>query len=221
MKKIILLFITLILSSTAFAQEEDTLSMSIDKVLNACIAMQKADARNDSKAMREAADSLRSQTTNFSSLRCRDVDAADASLEGHFVFNENFVDTLIANGEAHAKSNADALTHTTTHRGQSANGAILTKNCFVKAGASTVYTFASRGRQELAVVAEAGGLVTMKIHVTNTAGLDEYHSDTVDVKKGRAYRKTSFDLPTNKRNTVELEVVNCSKKDISFVVISN
>lgn len=220
MKKLSFLILFLLLSIPTFAQDEET--MSIDNVLNACIAMQVADENNDSIAMRQAADSLRAnKATAFTSLRCKDEDAADASLNGHFVFSEAFVDTLIANGEATAKDHADDITHTTAHRGQTANGSILTKTCFVKAGASTIYSFASRGRQELAVVAEAGGLVTMKIHVTNTAGLDEYHSDTVDVKKGRPHRKTAFDLPKDKRNTVELEVVNCSGKDISFVVISN
>ena len=92
---------------------------------------------------------------------------------------------------------------------------------FVKAGKSTKYNFFSKGHQELAVVAENGGLVTMKIHVTNSAGLDVRHDDTKSVKRGLPQRKTSFELPTDRRNTVELEVVNCGNKDISFVVISN
>lgn len=217
MKKLSFLFFSLFLSISTYAQEE---TMSIDKVLNACIAMQEADSHNDSVAMRQAADTFRAnKTTAFTSLRCKDDTIQ--SLNGHFVFSEAFVDTLIANGEDKAKEHADDITRTTAHRGQTPNGSILTKTCFVKAGMSTKYAFASRGRQELAVVAEAGGLVTMKIHVTNTAGLDEWYSDTVDVKKGRPHRKTAFDLPKDKRNTVELEVVNCGKKDISFVVISN
>lgn len=106
-------------------------------------------------------------------------------------------------------------------RGQSANGTILTKTCFVKAGKSTKYTFTSRGHQELAVVAEAGGLVTMKIHVTNNVGLDKRYDDTKNVRKGEPHRKTSFELPTDCKNLVELEIVNCCEKDCSFVVISN
>lgn len=216
MKKIFFLLFSLLLSLSAFAQEAD--SMSIDKVINACIAMQEANSNNDTIAMKQAADSLRAQkATAFTSLRCKDDTIQ--SLNGHFVFNDVFVDSLLAG--ANPYDNADNINRSTTHRGQTANGSILTKTCFVKAGASTKYAFASRGRQELAVVPEAGGLVTMKIHVTNTAGLDKWYSDTVDVKKGRPHRKTAFDLPKDKRNTVELEVVNCSGKDISFVVISN
>ena len=219
MKRLSLLFLSMILSLSSFGQEEE--AMSIDNVLNVCIAMQEADAKNDSVAMRQAADSLRaSDVTMFTSLRCKDEDAAEVTLDGHFVFDEDFADSLLVGG-AKTRGHANDFTRTGSHRGQTANGTILTKNCFVKAGKSTKYTFASRGRQELAVVAEAGGLVTMKIHVTNTAGLDEWHSDTVDVKKGRPHRKTVFNLPKDKRNTVELEVVNCTDKDISFVVISN
>lgn len=215
MKRLTFLFLTTMLFMSSFAQEE---AMSIDNTLNACIALQEADANNDTIAMRQAADSLRAQkATSFTTLRCKDDSIQ--SLNGHFVFNDVFVDSLMVG--ANPYDNADNINRSTTHRGQTANGSILTKTCFVKAGKSTKYSFASRGRQELAVVAEAGGLVTMKIHVTNTAGLDKWYSDTVDVKKGRPHRKTAFDLPKDKRNTVELEVVNCSGRDISFVVISN
>lgn len=215
MKRISLILFSLMMCMCSYAQDE---TMSIDDVLNACIALQEADANNDSIAMRQAADSLRAQkSTSFTSLRCKDDSIQ--SLNGHFVFNDVFIDSLMAG--ANPYDNADNINRSTTHRGQTASGSILTKTCMVKAGKSTKYSFASRGRQELAVVAEAGGLVTMKIHVTNTAGFDKWFSDTVDVKKGRPHRKTAFDLPQNRRNTVELEVVNCGQKDISFVIISN
>jgi hypothetical protein len=61
----------------------------------------------------------------------------------------------------------------------------------------------------------------MKIHVTNSAGLDRRFDDTTNVKKGMPQRKTSFELPVDRRNTVELEIINRGKKDCSFVVISN
>lgn len=204
------------------AAPADDEPMTIDNVLSACLAMQQADAEGNTQAMQQAADSLRASNTKaFSSLRCKDEDTTDATLVGHFVFDEAFVDTLMTSGSDYAKDHADELSRSSSHRGQSASGSILTKTCFVKAGKSTKYSFASRGRQELAVVAEAGGLVTMKIHATNSSGLDQWFSDTVDVKKGRPHRKTAFNLPQDKRNTVELEVVNCSGKDITFVVISN
>lgn len=220
MKRLFILLLSLIVSISSFAQDEE--QMTIDGVLSACLAMQQADAMSDTTTLQQAADSLRAAgAKSFASLRCKDEDAADATLNGHFVFDEAFVDTLVTSGSDYARNHADALSRGGANRGQTASGSILTKTCFVKAGKSTKYSFASRGRQELAVVAEAGGLVTLKIHATNTSGLDQWFSDTVDVKKGRPHRKTAFNLPQDKRNTVELEVINCSGKDITFVVISN
>lgn len=203
---------------TSSAQEQADESLSIDAAFNACIAMRNAVACNDSVAIKQSAIDLKAAgTTNFSSLRCKDDSIA--SLNGHLVFDEAFADSIAEGKDVYSK--ADDLNRSTAHRGQTADGSILTKTCFVKAGKSTKYSFASKGHQELAVVAEAGGLVTMKVHVTNTAGLDRRFDDTKNVKKGMPHRKTSFELPTDRRNTVELEIVNCGEKDCSFVVISN
>jgi hypothetical protein len=203
---------------TVSAQEMTNESLSIDAAVNACIAMRDAVANKDSAAIKQSAFDLKAAgTTHFSSLRCKDDSIA--SLNGHLVFDEAFADSLAEGKDVYEK--ADDMNRSSAHRGQTSDGSILTKTYIVKAGKSTKWTFGSKGHQELAVVAEAGGLVTMKIHVTNTAGLDKRFDDTKNVKKGMPQRKTSFELPTDLRNTVELEIVNCGKKDCSFVVISN
>ena len=203
---------------TASSQETSSESLSIDAAINACIALRDAVAANDPTAIKQSANDLKAAgATSFNSLRCKDDSIA--SLNGHLVFDESFADSLAAGKDVYGK--ADDMNHSTAHRGQTADGSILTKTCFVKAGKSTKYSFASKGHQELAVVAEAGGLVTMKIHVTNSAGLDKRFDDTRNVKKGMSQRKTSFELPNDRRNMVELTVINCGKKDTSFVVISN
>ena len=200
------------------AQNQVNESLSIDAAINACIAMRDAVANNDSAAIKQSAKDLKAAgTTSFNSLRCKDDSIA--SLNGHLIFDEAFADSIAEGKDVYGK--ADDLNRSTAHRGQTADGSILTKTCFVKAGKSTKYTFASKGHQELAVVAEAGGLVTMKVHVTNSAGLDKRFDDTKNVKKGMPQRKTVFELPTDRRNTVELEIINCGNKDCSFVVISN
>lgn len=216
MKKFLFTLIISICSAYAYAQEV-TDSMSIDDVMDACIAMQEALENNDTIALKKAAENLReTKTAAFTSLRCKDDTIS--SLNGHFVFNDVFVDSLAIG--ANPYDNADNINRSTTHRGQMTSGSKLTKTCMVKAGQSTRYTFASRGHQELGIVAEPGGLVTTRIHVTNTSGLNEWHNDTKNPNGTRRY-KTAFDLPSDKRNTVELEVINKSGKDISFVVISN
>jgi len=219
MKKIVILAFSALFPFCANAQDATTDSMEIQAVIDACVSMRDAVAAGDTAAIRLSAQDLRAAgVTSFSSLRCKDDSIA--SLNGHLVFDEAFADSLAA-GNTSVYDHADDMNRFTAHRGQTADGSYLTKTCFVKAGKSTRWTFASKGHQELAVVAEAGGLVTMKVHVTNSAGLDRRFDDTKSVKAGLPQRKTSFELPTDRRNTVELEIVNCGKKDCSFVVISN
>lgn len=219
MKKIVIIVLSILSTFSAYAQEAINENMEIQAVIDACISMRDAVAAGDTATIRQSAQDLRSAgATSFTSLHCKDDSIA--SLNGHLVFDESFADSL-ASGNTAVYDKADDMNRSTAHRGQTANGSYLTKTCFVKAGKSTKWTFASKGHQELAVVAEAGGLVTMKIHVTNSAGLDRRYDDTKSVKAGLTQRKTSFELPTDRRNTVELEVVNCGKKDCSFVVISN
>lgn len=219
MKKNVILALSALFPFCANAQDATTDSMEIQAVIDACVSMRDAVAAGDTAAIRLSAQDLRAAgVTSFSSLRCKDDSIA--SLNGHLVFDEAFADSLAA-GNTSVYDHADDMNRFTAHRGQTADGSYLTKTCFVKAGKSTRWTFASKGHQELAVVAETGGLVTMKVHVTNSAGLDRRFDDTKSVKAGLPQRKTSFELPTDRRNTVELEIVNCGKKDCSFVVISN
>jgi len=219
MKKILFIALSAFCPFTAFAQNVSTDNMQIQAVIDACVSMRDAVAAGDTAALRQSAQDLRTAgATSFNSLRCKDDSIA--SLNGHLVFDEAFADSLAA-GNTSVYDKADDMNRSTAHRGQTTDGSYLTKTCFVKAGRSTKWTFASKGHQELAVVAEAGGLVTMKVHVTNSAGFDRRFDDTKHVKKGLPQRKTSFELPADRRNTVELEIVNCGKKDCSFVVISN
>lgn len=220
MKNLSLAIGTLFCTLNIMAQEITcTDCLEIQAVIDACIAMRDAVAEGDTAAIRLSAQDLRATgATNFDSLRCKDDSIA--SLNGHLIFNEAFADSL-ALGDTSVFEKADDMNRSTTRRGILNNGSYFTKTCFVKAGMSTKWSFASKGHQELAVVAEAGGLITMKIHVTNSAGLDLRFDDTKSVKTGLPQRKTFFELPTDRRNSVELEIINCGSKDCSFVVISN
>lgn len=220
MKKIVLIAFTFFCALNISAQEA-TENMGIQVVMNACIALRDAVEAGDTVAIRKSAEDLRAAgTVSFKSLRCKDESVA--SLDGHLVFDEAFADSLASgNTSVYQKADVMNISRPSAQRGQTADGSYLTKTCMVKAGQSTKYTFSSKGHQEIAVVAEAGGLVTMKIRVTNSAGLDRRYDDTKNVKTGLPQRKTSFDLPVNRRNIVELEIINCGNKDCSFVVISN
>ncbi len=201
------------------AEEHVGDSLGIEAAIKACIAMRDAAETGDTAALRQAAYELKNvRTAHFNSLRCKDDSIA--SLNGHLVFSADFADSLLVDS-TDAYRHADDISRAAAHRGQTADGSILTRTCFVPAGKSSRWTFASKGHQELAVVAEHGGRVTMRIHVTNAAGLDRRYDDIKFVRKGLPQRKTVFELPTDRRNTVELEVVNCGEKDCTFVVISN
>ena len=219
MKKVVILILSILSTSSTYAQKASDDSITIQSVIDACISMRDAVADNDSAAIKQSAIALKKTgATSFRSLRCNDDSIA--SLNGHLLFDVAFADSLAA-GNTSVYDKADDMNSSTAHRGQRTDGTLLTKTCFVKAGKSTVWSFTSKGHQELAVVAEAGGLVTMKIRVTNSAGLDKRYDDTKAVRKGMPQRKISFELPTDKKNTVELEIFNCGNKDCSFVVISN
>lgn len=217
MKKVAFALIAALSALSVQAQQSG--DMQIQAVMDACIALRDAAAAGDAAALRLSAQSLREAgVAHFDSLQCSDDSIG--SLKGHLVFNEAFADSLAA-GNAAIYDRADDMNTSKAHRGQTTDGSYLTKTCFVPAGKSTTWTFGSMGHQEVAVVAEAGGLVTMKIHVTNSGGLDRRYDDTKAVRRGMPQRKTSFELPTSRRNTVEVEIVNCGQKDCSFVVISN
>lgn len=193
---------------------------TIQSAIDACILLAQSAEANDTIALRKAKEAMeKCDLALFGSLRKQDK-SEEISLDGHLVFNVAFADSL-ANGKD-AYKNADTINKTTSHRGQMEGGQILTKTILIKAKGKSEYKFPSRDRQELAVVAEPGGLITTRVHAVNTdKGVDEWHNDTTEVKKGKNSRKTAFTLPHTPRSQVTLEITNCINKDISVVVISN
>ena len=206
--------------SIVIANEDSCSTESIQAAIDACLLLAESAKSKDTIALQKAKVAMEEcKLSDFGSLRSQNRDENE-SLEGHLVFNVAFADSL-ANGKD-AYKNADNINRSSTHRGQMQPGEILTKTCFIKAKGKSVYTFPSHDRQELAVVAEPGGLITTRVHAVNkTKGINEWHNDTVDVAKGRNSRKTSFNLPSRPRSQVTLEITNCTNKDITVVVISN
>ena len=206
--------------SLVIANEDSCSTESIQAAIDACLLLAESAESKDTIALQKAKVAMEEcKLSDFGSLRSQNRDENEL-LEGHLVFNVAFADSL-ANGKD-AYKNADNINRSSTHRGQMQPGEILTKTCFIKAKGKSIYTFPSHDRQELAVVAEPGGLITTRVHAVNkTKGINEWHNDTVDVAKGRNSRKTSFNLPSRPRSQVTLEITNCTNKDITVVVISN
>lgn len=206
--------------SVVIANEDSCNIEIIQSAIDACIMLAESVEKGDAATIRKAKEAMQEcDLSYFGSLRQQNREENE-SLEGHLVFNVAFADSL-AEGKNPYKD-ADNINRSNIHRGQMQSGQILTKTVFVKANNKSVYTFNSHDRQELAIVAEPGGLVTTRVHVVNEqAGINEWHNDTADVAKGRSNRKTAFTLPHTPKSQVMLEITNCTNKDISVVVISN
>ncbi len=230
-KKLVAFVFACILGGTNYAQNvasdsvvianEDSCNIeSIQSAVDACLLFVESVEVKDTAALVEIINAMKAcRLTDFSSLKQKNRNENE-SLNGHMVFNIAFADSLVQGKDPY--KNADFINKLMTHRGQMKPGEILTKTCFVKANGKSVYTFNSRGRQELAIVAEPGGLVTTRIHVVNKEKkINEWHNDTFDVAKGRNSRKSAFTLPQKPVSLVTLEIINCTNKDISVVVISN
>ena len=212
MKTITLLALLFIQAMTVTAQQ---LSEEMQSVYNTCKDLREAISAGNTSGLRAANKKLKECAVNpFTSLRCTDENPL--SLDGHFVFDEVFVDSLIAGRDVYKFAQRYATSSGV--RGASSSGKIFTKTYAVRKSSSTKLTFFSRGHQELAVVAEPGGMITLRIYDKTH---DKWYNDTKNVKKGQSSRTFVFDLPTSGRTTLEVEVKNCGKKDISFVVISN
>lgn len=212
MKKIALLVLVFVQTMTISAQQ---LSEDMQKVYDACMSLREAISAGNTSGLRAANKKLKDCAVNpFSSLRCNDDNPL--SLDGHFVFDEVFVDSLIAGRDVYKF--AQRYAEVRGVRGASSSGKIFTKTCAARKSSSTKLSFVSRGHQELAVVTEPGGMITLRIHDKTN---DKWYNDTKNVKKGQSSRAFVFDLPTSGRTSLEIEVKNCGKKDISFVVISN
>jgi len=175
MKK--LFVISMMLAQVVLASAQ-SLSKEMQNVYDACVKLSSSIGSGNTTGLRSANKQLKDCGVNpFSSLRC--LDNKPLSLDGHFVFDEVFVDSLIAGRDVYKF--AQRYAEVRGVRGVSSSGKIFTKTCAVRKSSSTKLSFVSRGHQELAVVAEPGGMITLRIHDKTH---DKWYNDTKDVRKG-------------------------------------
>lgn len=189
-------------------------SEEFSKVYSACLSLRSASVSGSTFLMKSAGTELKeARTRYFSTLQC--LDKSKPSLNGHFIFDCEFVDSLIINRNVY--SFAQRYANRSAERSISYSGGIYIKTCCVSASSSARYSFVSSGYQELAVIAEGGGLINLRVYdATNKV----WHNDTQDLNIGRPSRTRAFEVP-NTYARLEIEVINKTDKDISFVVISN
>lgn len=187
----------------------------VQATINACLALRAAIGTGSNEGLKQANKALKAcDVKPFNKLRCREENVP--SLKGHFVFDYEFVDSLIKNRKVYkfAQQYADR----SLQRSTSSSGKVFAKTCMVKKKESTTYTLPAKGTQYIAIVTEPKGLVTLRIHDKTH---DEWYNDTDDVNTGRPSRLQTINLPKDKNSLLEIEIINTSKKNISFVIIGN
>jgi hypothetical protein len=187
----------------------------VQATIDACLALRAAIGAGSNEGLKQANKALKAcDVQPFNKLRCREEQPP--SLNGHFVFETEFVDSLIQNRKVYkfAQQYADR----SVKRATSSSGKVFAKTCMVKGKKSITYTLVAKGTQYIAVVTEPKGLVTLRIHDKTN---DKWYNDTDDVNTGRPSRIQTLDLPKDKNSLLEIEIINTSKKDISFVIIGN
>lgn len=153
------------------------------------------------------------QVGYFSSLRSN---TDNPSLDGHFIFNCEFIDSLVSGTMSF--SNTQLFEYQNAVRSVSMSSGLVARTCTASAEKTAQFSFSARGHQEIAAVTEPGGLISLRVHDLTH---DIWYNDTKQVIKGQASQVIAFDLPSNTRSTLKVEVINKSNKDISFVIISN
>lgn len=212
MKRLILSIV--LLSLSVFMAEGQELSGDVRSVYDACVALRTAAGSGSTSQMREANVLLKEvRTRHFGALRL--ISGETVSMNGHFVFDHEFVDSLLVNRKVY--SFAQKYLDRTARRGSSTSGTVFMKTCCVKADAVVKFKFRAQERQELALVTEPGGMVNMKVYDSRN---DLWHNDDEGLNTGKPCHVRVFDIPGGLSDIV-VEVTNKTDKDLSFVVISN
>lgn len=212
MKKLLFLFIAALCTVSVSAQQK--LSVQSQKLFDACWVLRTAISSGNTSSLKSANAAFRDcKSKDFSSLRI--VSPKEKSLNGYFVWDEKFVDELVAGRDV--RKFAQKYADNRAVRG-TGNKGLFTKTLFVDKKGSVKFTFPSRGIEELSVISEPGGRLTLRIYDKRAK---KWYNDTEDVKRGRAARTRIINLPEDVVSTLEVEVINCSNKNVSFVVLSN
>ncbi len=166
--------------------------------------------------------SLKSANKAFKAAKLKDFSdiwlssGEESNLDGHFLFDEEFVDSLIVNRKVLEFSRQYAEKR--TDRGSmGGKGHIKLTTKALKAGQTATWRTVNRLDAEYALVAEPKGLFTMTIKDKTGKVL---YTETVNNKKGAAVRRAVFTLP-DKGTEVYIEIVNRGRKDASFALLSN
>ena len=212
MRKYLLFFIAFAVINS---QAQDQLNTEMQTVFDACWALRTAISAGNKASLKSANEAFRRCRTHHFSL-FRPDNSTIIPVDNHFLWDEVFVDSLVAG--RNVREFAQRYSDSRTIRGSANRGGVAIRTCAVKGKKKSVFTFSSKDHQEIAVIAEPKGKITLRVHCKKSK---IWRKDDKNPKIGEDYRIIVFDIPNGISDTVELEVTNCSKEDISFVIISN
>jgi len=197
---------------SAVAQE---MSPAMTNAISVCREMSTAIGASTTSQLKAANKALKeADIVNFGDLWLEK--GKDLAVDGHFIFDEEFVDSLIVNRGVISFSSTYAKKR--SKRGSSGKkDRIKMTTKALKAGDSSIWKTLNRNDAEYAIVAEPGGLFTMTIRDEKGKVL---YAETEKNKKGDSVRMARMQLP-DKATKLYIEVKNCGKNDASFALLGN
>lgn len=204
----------LILGMSVFGKAQ-TLSAPMEKAIEACSNLSNAIGSTTTSQLKAANKVLKAaDIVDFGDLWLEK--GKDLNVDGHFIFDEEFVDSLIDNRKVIDFSSRYAKKRSS--RGSTGlNGRIKMTTKALQAGQKSVWKTVNRRTAEYAIVAEPGGLFTMTIRDDKGNVL---YAETSNNKKGEPVRKATIQLP-DKATRIYIEIKNNGKTDASFALLGN
>lgn len=208
--------VSLLLLCSIIGANAQNLKPGIQTLMDACISLRTAIAAGDIDGLRSANKTFKSvKTVNFSGFRPVQP-AKFASLKNHFIFEPEFVDSLIKLGKGKVYKYADKYaTNGSAVRGTASQGVYI-KNIVLKKKSTQTYKMIGDGHMELVFVTEPKGLISVTIYDKKHK---VYYKEHEKERQGAAYRVHTFDLPQDGNAELQVSIQNVSKKDVSCVVM--
>lgn len=192
-----------------------TLSAPMEKAIEACTNLSNAIGATTTSQLKAANKALKAANiVDFGDLWLEK--GKDLNVDGHFIFDEEFVDSLIVNRKVIDFSSRYAKKRS-SRSSTGVNGRIKMTTKALKMGQQSVWKTVNRRTAEYAIVAEPGGLFTMTIRDDKGNVL---YAETSNNKKGEPVRKATIQLP-DKATRIYIEIKNNGKTDASFALLGN
>lgn len=212
--KYFLLLISLSIGLIGYGQH---LSEPMENAVTVCENLSKAIPNSSMTALKAANELFKSiDFRDFAYLRVED--GSEVDLNGHFLFDGEFVDSLIVNRQVINFSRNYAKKRSRRQRSNqdAVEGSLQLTTLIVKGGEKTVWKTLASGDAEYALVAEPNGSFTM--NVLDDKG-DRLYVEKEQNKKGALTRRVKLKLPIEKRSVIYLEIFNRGDKESSFALI--